>query len=155
MGDDFNEAFLRSIISTGFKIPQTSILLSTGNPKEKAELIEELKYLQDRGMKFYGTKGTADFYKASGINVEILNRPFDKMEPAIVSHISDGKIDLVINIPKTTDKEELDSDYIIRRSAVDQNVPLITNTQIAKRFFIALQNCDIFHSPVKSWNEYN
>jgi len=155
LGDDFNEAFLKSVLSTGFKIPQKSILLSTGKLREKAEFIEELKILMDMGLKFYGTNGTADFYKTSGINVEVLNRPFDKKEPSILSYLADGKIDLVINIPKTTDKEELDSDYLIRRSAVDLNIPLITNIQIAKRFVRALQQSISTELQVKSWDEYN
>ncbi|MCK5086354.1 MAG: hypothetical protein KAQ90_02485, partial [Melioribacteraceae bacterium] len=65
-----------------------------------------------------------------------------------------GEIDLVINIPKTTEQYELDNDYFIRRKAIDLNIPLITNIQIAKRFVRA-----IYYSKdnlaIKSWSEYN
>ncbi|WP_337873497.1 carbamoyl-phosphate synthase (glutamine-hydrolyzing) large subunit, partial [Ignavibacterium sp.] len=139
LGDDFNEAFLKSILATGFKIPQKGVMLSTGTPKNKAELIDELKILQKMGLKFYGTKGTAEFYKENGsLDVEVLYRPFDNKEPSILTYMSEGKIDLVINIPKTAEKVELDSDYIIRRKAVDLNIPLLTNIQIAKRFIKSL-----------------
>jgi len=155
LGDDFNEAFLKSLLAIGQKVPTKGVLLSTGTPKNKAELIDELKTLQKMGLKFYGTKGTSDFYKENGgIDIEVLFRPLDNLEPGILSYMANGKIDLVINIPKTTEKVELDSDYIIRRKAVDLNIPLFTNVQIAKRFVKALKNYSPETLPVKSWDEY-
>ncbi|MFA4924987.1 MAG: ATP-grasp domain-containing protein, partial [Ignavibacteriaceae bacterium] len=154
LGDDFNEAFLKSMLSVGFKIPQKAVLLSTGTLKEKAEFLEELKTLRKMGLKFYGTKGTADFYGENGIEVETLHRPFDSREPGILSFLQDGKIDLVINIPKTSEKEELDSDYLVRRRAIDLNIPLITNLQFAKRFVKSLRKYTAGELHVKSWDEY-
>jgi len=133
LGDDFNEAFLKSLLAIGQRVPTKGVLLSTGTPKNKAELIDELIILQKMGLKFYGPKGTSDFYKENGgIDVKVLYRPFDNQEPSILSYMSNGEIDLVINIPKTSEKVELDNDYIIRRKAVDLNIPLFTNVQIAK-----------------------
>lgn len=155
LGDDFNEAFFKSILAIGQKVPHKGVLLSTGTPKNKAELIDELLALKKLGLNFYGTKGTADFYKENGgIDVEVLYRPFDNQEPSILSYMANGLIDLVINIPKTSEKVELDSDYIIRRKAVDLNIPLFTNIQVAKRFVKALKNYSPETLPVKSWDEY-
>ncbi|MEJ5263327.1 MAG: carbamoyl-phosphate synthase (glutamine-hydrolyzing) large subunit [Ignavibacterium sp.] len=155
LGDDFNEAFLKSILATGFKIPQKGVMLSTGTPKNKAELIDELKILQKMGLKFYGTKGTAEFYKENGsLDVEVLYRPFDNKEPSILTYMNEGKIDLVINIPKTAEKVELDSDYIIRRKSVDLNIPLLTNIQIAKRFIKSLSQYTPQQLRIKSCDEY-
>lgn len=154
LGDDFNEAFLKSLISTGFKVPEKGVLLSTGTLKEKAEFLAEIKTLQEMGLKFYATKGTADFYKINGINMEVLNRPYDKTEPSIINYLESGKIDLVINIPKTDERVELDSDYIVRRRTIDLNIPLITNIQFAKRFVKALKKYNYNNLSVKSWDEY-
>ncbi len=154
LGDDFNEAFLKSLLAIGQRVPTKGVLLSTGTLKNKAELIDTLKTLQKMGLKFYGTKGTADFYAENGIAVEILYRPFDNHEPSILTYMSEGKIDLVINIPKTAEKVELDSDYIIRRKAVDLNIALFTNVQIAKRFVKALKNYKPSELKMKSWDEY-
>ena len=155
LGDDFNEAFLKSLISTGHRIPKKGVMLSTGTLKNKAELLEDLHVLRDMGVKFFGTKGTADFYNKNSLNVEVLHRPFDKEEPGILTYMNDGKIDLVINIPKTAEKVELDSDYIIRRKAVDLNIPLFTNVQFAKRFVKAIQRYKPENLDVKSWDEYD
>ena len=155
LGDDFNEAFLKSLLSTGHKVPKKGVLLSTGTLKQKAEILDEINILYGMGLKFYGTKGTADFYKDNGIEVEELHRPFDNIEPSILTFLNDGKIDLVINIPKTTEKVELDSDYIVRRKAIDLNIPVLTNTQFAKRFIKSLQRYSISDLEIKSWDEYN
>ena len=155
LGDDFNEAFLKSILSTGFKLPSKGILLSTGTMKEKAELIEQINYLSKTGIKLYATKGTADFYRNNGIEVEELYRAFENKKPSVMDFINSGKIDLIINIPKTSEQVELDHDYEIRRKAIDLNISLITNTQIAKRFVKALSQLDVSNLPIKSWLEYN
>ncbi len=154
LGDDFNEAFLKSLLSTGFHIPQKGILLSTGTYKEKAEFIEELKVLAETGVKLYGTRGTVEFYANNGVEIIPLNRPQSKREPNIITKLYSGDIDLVINIPKTVESSELDDDYLIRRKAIDLNIPLITNIQIAKRFVKAIEHDEPSGLDVKSWSEY-
>jgi len=155
LGDDFNEAFLKSLISVGFKMPKKTILLSTGPIHSKAEFLDSTKKLNKMGFKFYATGGTAKFMKANGIKAEILYWPLDKKEPNTLSYIADGKIDLVINIPKNIEKEELDNDYLIRRKAIDFDVSLITNLQLAKRFAEAISSISFEDLEVKSWDEYN
>ncbi len=154
LGDDFNEAFLKSLMSVGFKFPEKNILLSTGPIDSKAELLSSTKTLKDMGFNFYATKGTADFLKANGIESNILYWPSENKEPNTLTYLADGKIDLVINIPKNIEKEELDNDYLIRRKAVDFNVPLITNLQLAKRFVEAVARTPMEQLKTKSWDEY-
>jgi len=155
LGDDFNEAFLKSFISVGLNLPKKTILLSTGPIDHKAEFLEGTRMLDKMGYKFYATKGTADFMEANGVKAEVLQWPLENKEPNTLSYIADGKIDLVINIPKNIEKEELDNDYLIRRKAVDFDVPLITNLQLAKRFAEALYRTPIEDLKSKSWDEYN
>ena len=154
LGDDFNEAFLKSMLSTGKKIPEKAVLLSTGTPLNKAELLEDIHRLKMMGLKFFGTKGTASFYNQNGIEVEVLYRPFDGKKPDVLTALNSGEIDMVINIPKTTEKVELDSDYIVRRKAVDLNIPLFTNVQATKRFIKSLAQYKSENLKIKSWDEY-
>ncbi len=155
LGDDFNEAFLKSLISVGFKLPRKTILLSTGPIHSKAEFLESAKILDRMGYKLYGTKGTVDFMKTNGVNARVLHWPSENKEPSTISYIADGKIDLVINIPKSIEKEELDNDYLIRRTAIDFGVSLITNLQLAKRLVEALYRTSGKDLAVKSWDEYD
>lgn len=155
LGDDFNEAFLKSFISVGSRLPKKAILLSTGPIHSKAEFLESTRMLDRMGFRFYATKGTADFMKANDVASKVLHWPSENKEPNALSYIVDGKIGLVINISKNIEKEELDNDYLIRRKAVDSDVPLITNLQFAKRFVEAISSTGLTDLKVKSWDEYN
>lgn len=155
IGDDFNEAFLKSLISVRFKLPQKTILLSTGPIYCKAELLDSTRILEGMGFKLYATKGTAQFLEVNGVKAEELYWPLQNREPNTLSYIANGKIDLVINIPKNIERDELDNDYLIRRKAIDFNVPLITNLQLAKRFVEAIYRTSLKDLKVKSWDEYD
>lgn len=105
-------------------------------------------------MQLYATRGTADFMKKNGLETSILNWPLEKIEPNVMEYIQNGSIDLVINIPKNYQEEELTNDYMIRRQAVNFGVPLITNIQLAKRFVESIQRKTIADLMIKSWNDY-
>ncbi len=154
LGDDFEEAFLKSLISIGFKIPEKSILLSTGSLRSKSDFLEETRILAELGYKFFATGGTAKFMRENDIEVEELFWPLEDKEPNAISYLADGKIDLVINIPKNAERTELTNGYLIRRKAVDHNVPLITNLQLAKRLVKALHSHGEDQLQIKSWDEY-
>jgi len=155
LGDDFHEAFLKSLISVGFQLPEKNILLSTGPIENKVEFLQSARILADMGFVFYATSGTADFMRKHGFDIRSLNWPLDKTEPNTLTYIADGKIDLVINIPKSGEREELENDYLIRRKAVDSNVPLITNLQLAQRFAKAISETSVRDLQIKSWDEYS
>jgi len=154
LGDDFNEAFLKSLISVGFSLPKKTILLSTGPMESKAEFMDSVRTLEQLGFVFYATRGTADFLKDHGVKTDVLYWPLENQEPNTLTYIADKKIDLVINIPKNIEKEELDNDYLIRRKAVDFDVPLITNLQLAKRFVESINRISAEELMIKSWDEY-
>ena len=154
LGDDFDEAFLKSLLSVGFELPKKGVLLSTGPLQSKAELLEDIRTLSGTGLTLYATKGTADFLAAAGVDAEVLRWPLEGREPGALTYIAEGRVDLVINIPKDIDPDELDNDYLIRRKAVDFNVPLITNLQLARRFFEAMRHTDRSGLKIKSWREY-
>lgn len=155
LGDDFNEAFLKSLISVGYKMDIKSVLLSTGPLSSKVSFLSSLKKLAKMGIKFYATAGTARFIRENGMKVKTLYWPLQKKEPNTISYLLDNKIDLVINIPKNFEEEELNNDYLIRRKAVDQNIPLFTNLLLAKRFAEAISVLTIDKLKIKSFDEYS
>ena len=154
MGDDFYEAFLKSMFALDHKLPPKSVLLSTGPIESKAGFLESAQSLQAMGIELYATKGTADFLKDNGVATRVLHWPLDKEEPSILSFLEKGKIDLVINIPKNETKKELTNGYLIRRKAIDTNIPLFTNLQLAKRLVEALSKTSRKKLSIKSWDEY-
>ena len=154
LGSDVNEAFLKSLLSVGFVIPKSNVLLSTGPIKSKADLLESVKKLAEMGYNLYATEGTAKFLEENNVKTNILHWPLDKKEPSTLTYLQERKIDLVINIPKSLEEEELTNDYLIRRKAVDFNIPLLTNAQIAKLFVESIYKKKIEELEVKSWGEY-
>jgi carbamoyl-phosphate synthase large subunit len=154
LGDSFNEAFMKSLLSVGYDLPKRSILLSTGPIESKADFLDDLRKLHEMDYMLYATGGTAKFMEKNGIPAEVLNWPLDKEEPNTMTFIEERKIDLIINIPKNVEKEELENDYLIRRKAVDFNVPLITNLQLAKRFVEALYHKAQDDLRIKALDEY-
>ncbi|MCF8430783.1 MAG: carbamoyl-phosphate synthase (glutamine-hydrolyzing) large subunit [Melioribacteraceae bacterium] len=153
-GNDFEEAFLKALISVGYRFPIKSILISSGTIESKAELLEAKLRFYKMGIKFYATVGTAKFMRAHGIQVETLFWPLKNKKPNAVDYIKSGKIDLVINLPKNFQEDELSNDYIIRRTAVDYKVPLITNRQIAMRLSEALALKSMDDLLINSWDVY-
>ncbi len=131
-----------------------TMLVSTGPITAKAELLETLQTFQGLGIRLYATEGTADFLRAGGLEAETLYWPLDSRKPSAVDAIRGGTIDLVLNIPKDDTEDELTNDYIIRREAVDYNVPLITNRQTAMRLAEALSRVSHEDLEIKSWSEY-
>lgn len=154
LGNDFDEAFLKALTAVGYKFPIKSILISSGTIESKSELLESTRQLLKCGVKFYATPGTAKFMESNGIPVETLDWPLNGKSPNAVDFIKAGKIDLVINIPKNFQEEELTNDYLIRRTAVDFKIPLITNRQLAMRLAEALVNKNPLQLEAKSWDEY-
>lgn len=154
LGRDFDEAFLLALLSIGYTFPIKSVLLSTGTIVSKAELLDVARYFYHSKVKLYATKGTAKFLKTHGIEAEVLYWPLEKRQPNTLRWIKSGKIDLVINLPKSYHQVELTNDYMIRRTAVDYNVMLITNRQLAMRLTEALSRKSIESLPIKSWHEY-
>ncbi|MBN1561895.1 carbamoyl-phosphate synthase (glutamine-hydrolyzing) large subunit [candidate division KSB1 bacterium] len=154
LGDDFEEAFLKALLSVGYKLPIKNILLSTGPIESKAEFLPSTRLLQGMGMNFYATGGTASFMQANGITVTKLHWPLSEKKPNVNDYLETGKIDLVINIPKNYQEEELTNDYMIRRKAVDFAIPLFTNLQLARRFVEAISRKSIVDLQIKSWKEY-
>ncbi len=154
LGDDFDEAFLKALLSVGYKLPVKNILLSTGPIESKAEFLTSTRILESMGMNFYATGGTANFMEANGIKVTKLNWPLSGEKPNVSEYLENRKIDLVINIPKNYQEEELTNDYIIRRKAVDFAIPLFTNLQLARRFVEAISHKSIKDLQIKSWKEH-
>ena len=154
LGEDFEEALLKAMYSVGYKDSIKSVLLSTGPIESKVEMLEVIRLLLGMGVKIYATRGTGRFLKQNNIPVEVLYWPLEKKSPNVIEYIRDGKIDMVINIPKNYQREELTNDYLIRRAAVDYNVMLITNRQIATRFIEALYRKDRDGLMIKAWDEY-
>ncbi|MBR5934990.1 MAG: carbamoyl-phosphate synthase (glutamine-hydrolyzing) large subunit [Bacteroidaceae bacterium] len=157
VGDNYHEALLKSMISVGTRVPSKDkgILLSSGPTKSKIDLLDAAHILHDYGYKIYATSGTAKFLEENGITVqEVLHWPDSEEKPNVIDYMRGGKIDLVINIPKNNTQRELQNGYQIRRTAVDFNIPLITNARQASAFIYAFCKIGVDGLAIKRIDEY-
>ncbi|MFC1724306.1 carbamoyl-phosphate synthase (glutamine-hydrolyzing) large subunit [candidate division KSB1 bacterium] len=154
IGEEVTETFLKALLSTGFKLPRKNILISTGDVVSKSKFLKSLRLLIENGYKVYATKGTAKFYRKYDIETKVLYWPLEKKNPNILDYLRGRKIDLVINIPKNDEEIELSNDYIIRRTAVDFSLPLITNLQCANLFVKSLCTVKEKDVLIKAWDEF-
>ena len=155
IGYDTSEAILKSMLSVGYTIPKKNILLSTGNAKQKADLLEAAHQLHEHGYNLYATGGSHQFLTDNGIPAVKVYWPSESdKEPQALQMIHDKKIDFVVNIPKNLTATELDNGYKIRRAAIDFNIPLITNTRLAAAFIDAFCHISLDEIQIKSWDEY-
>jgi carbamoyl-phosphate synthase large subunit len=154
IGENFYEAILKSMLSVGYNYPKKNILFSTGPMRSKVELVNSCKLLIAKGYNLFGTRGTAQFLEMNGIPCTTLHWPDEDKKPNTLDYLKNRMIDLVINIPKDLSKTELSNDYLIRRSAVDFNIPLITNARLASAFLTALCKLNLEDIAIKSWSEY-
>lgn len=153
LGESMLEAFLSSWLATEQSVKGKRLLVSIGGDK-KERLVRELKILEEQGWELYTTAGTHDFLSRSGIASRCLFKASDEKEPNTLSAIIERKIDLIINIPQSPISPYLTDGYKIRRLAIDHNIPLITNLQIAATFLQSLIEVDMKGLPIKAWSEY-
>lgn len=154
LGDDFNEALLNALIATGYQLPKQSILISSGGAKGKVDMLEPCKKLAEKGFTIYATEGTSQFLNENGIRATAVAWPDEEKNENVLQMIAAHKFDLIINVPKNNTKRELTNGYRIRRSAIDHNIPLMTNVRLAKAFVEAFCTLDENDLQIKSWQEY-
>ena len=154
IGEDTSCAVLKSMLSVGYRIPEKNILMSTGNAKQKAAMLEASRLLVSKGYNIFATGGTYKYLKENGIDCTLVYWPSEEGEPQALQMLHDRKIDMVINIPKDLTAGELDNGYRIRRAAIDLNIPLITNARLATAFITAFCTMTLDDIAIRSWQEY-
>ena len=155
LGDDTNQALLNAMLSVGHRIPKHTVLLSTGGAKQKAELLDTARTLIKHGYELYATGGTSRYLADNGVANTMVYWPSDEgKQPQALTLMHERKIDMVVNIPKDLTQHELTNGYKIRRTAIDLNIPLITNSRLASAFIHAFCTLNLDDLEIKSWSEY-
>ena len=154
LGEDSRTALLKSMLAVGHRIPKKNILLSTGNGKQKAEMLAACHILREHGYTLYATGGTSRYLTENGIENTMVYWPSEEGQPQAIDMLHNGEIDMVVNVPKNLSSGELTNGYKIRRAAIDLNVPLITNARLASAFIYAFCTVKKEDLDIKCWQEY-
>ena len=155
LGEDSRTALLKSMLSVGHRIPQKNILLSTGDGKQKAEMLAACMMLRDHGYKLFATPGTSRYLTENGIENTTVYWPSEApQQPQALEMLHNKEIDMVVNVNKNLSSGELTNGYKIRRAAIDLNIPLITNARLASAFIYAFCTVKLDDLEIRSWQEY-
>ena len=155
LGEDSRSALLKSMLSVGQRIPEKNILLSTGDGKQKAEMLVTSVMLRKHGYKLFATPGTSRYLTENGIENTMVHWPSEEgVQPQAIDMLRNKEIDLVVNVPKNLSTGELSNGYKIRRAAIDLNIPLITNARLASAFINAFCTLKLDDLDIKCWQEY-
>ena len=162
LGENFTDALSKALQSAEFKMPPVggSVLITVGGKKLKKQVVPIGRTLRTLGFKIYATLHTAEALQDAGVdNVTVLHKVREVGQmPNIVDYLQEGKIDMVINIPMpnhlVTFAEVLKDEYAIRRLAVEFNVPVVTNLQLASALTKMLEQREGNKFDIRSLNEY-
>ena len=164
LGENANSALLKSMLSVGLRIPEKNVLLSTGNGKQKAEMLEAARRLSQHGYNIFATAGTSRYLTENGIEnqrvlwpSEVETLAEDAPEAALpraLDMLRDKQIDMVVNVHKNFSTGELTNGYKIRRAAIDFNIPLLTNARLASAFIYSFTTTPLEALEIKSWQEF-
>lgn len=155
IGNDSSEALIKAMISVGNRVPSKAVLMSTGTPKQKADLLDAAHELANRGYTIYATGGTHAYLNDNGIPAIRVYWPSQSdMQPQAIELLHEHKVDMVVNIPKNFTDTELSNGYKIRRAAIDLNIPLLTNARLASAYIDAFTTHPLDDIEIKSWDEY-
>lgn len=155
LGEDSRSALLKAMLSVGQRVPEKNILLSTGDGKQKAEMLAACAMLRDHGYKLFATPGTSRYLDENGIENTLVHWPSEEgQQPQALDMLHDKDIDMVVNVTKNLSTGELSNGYKIRRAAIDLNIPLITNARLASAFIYAFCTQKLDDLEIKCWQEY-
>ncbi len=155
LGDDTDAAILTALLAVGLRVPRKAVLLSTGSPKQKADMLDAAHLLHKAGLKIYATGGTCQFLNENGIPaVRVYWPSTPDSHPQALDMLHNREIDFVVNIPRNFTGTELSNGRKIRRAAIDLNIPLLTNSRLASAFIRAFTAMPLEDIEIKSWQEY-
>jgi carbamoyl-phosphate synthase large subunit len=161
-GESAEEAFLCSLLSVGFRLPEKSsgdrsggnILVTVGSLEDKVDILPAIQRLHAMGFHLYATERTHEFLQSRDIPSILLSKLSEPRSPNIREYLENRRLDLVINIPHHYAGREMTDGYQMRRLTIDRGIPLITNVQLAKRLVEAMEKVRVEEVSVKSWREF-
>jgi len=140
MGIDttLGRAYYKAMLAAGNPLPTEGVVYITVRDEDKEAILPVARKLVELGLSVYATKGTASYLRAHGIEVTTVYRISERRSPDALGLMRLGEIKLVINTPSATSGARRDG-YMMRRLAVDMNIPFITTIQGARAAVHAIE----------------
>lgn len=138
IGNTFAEAFIKSQLATGIKLPTSGKIFISVRMSDKMEAVTLAKKFIELGFTIYATQGTAEVMIAAGLNVNKVNKVAEG-RPHIVDMIKNGEICLIINTVEAKRRAIQDS-YSIRHAALQAKITYYTTMAGARAAYMGISN---------------
>ena len=149
---DFGLAYYKAQLAAGMKLPTEGTVFISLRKHDREKILPVAKKLKEMGFRILATDGTAQFLKEHGIDAEIVPK-ISQGRPNVIDLIINGKIDLIINTP--SGRRGKTEGYMIRRAAVDYNIPYITTYSGALAAVKGIEAVKKAELSIKSLQEYH
>lgn len=145
-GESYYDALLKAMVAGGYNLPKegSNVLITVGGMELKKQILPVVFKFKELGLKIFATEHTSDFLKENGVNdvTSLYKLSEPSRTPNLKDYLTEGKLDLIVNIPSTTALEKfvemLEDEYQIRRKAVELGIPVLTTFEAALVFAEAL-----------------
>jgi len=127
---DFRKAYVKSQVSAGSPLPTSGKVFLSVKNRDKRAVLQVAKRLAEMGFSLVATTGTAKLLQRQGMTVEVVHKVNEQYRPNIVDLMKRNEIALVFNTPE--DGRARRDSYLIRRTAVTQNIPYYTTVDGAQ-----------------------
>ncbi|MBI0583486.1 MAG: carbamoyl-phosphate synthase large subunit [Methanomassiliicoccus sp.] len=134
----FDAACYKAFISAGMKLPTEGGVYITVSDADKPHLLEIARDLRDMGFRIYATKGTSTFLRDKGLQTTTVYTISQKMAPDALGLMRKGDINLIVNTPSEASGARRDG-YMMRRLAVELEIPFLTTVQAARATVAAMK----------------
>lgn len=142
VGKTFAEAFFKAQLGAGERLPKVGKVFMSVLDRDKQALIAIAQRFQEQGYGLCATFGTAKFLRENGIVVQTVNKVREG-RPHIVDALKNNEIAIVINTV-SGDPKVIEDSYSIRRTALQQRVPLQTTIAAAEAISQGVTNIGNF-----------
>jgi len=150
---DFRKAYVKSQLSAGSPLPTSGKVFLSVKNRDKRAVVQIAKRLAEMGFNLVATQGTAKVLTRHGMSVEVINKVAEGWRPNIVDLMKRGEIALVFNTPE--DGRARKDSYLIRRTAVTQNIPYYTTVDGAQAAIGGIESLLKSELGVQSLQEYH
>ena len=137
----FDEALYKAFLGAGIKLPKHKNMILTVRDEDKEEAVQIGRRFADIGYRIFATRGTARALENGGVKVIAVNK-IEQESPNLMDLILGHKIDLVIDTPPQGADRAKDG-FVIRRSAIETGVNVLTAIDTAEALITSLENTDI------------
>ena len=145
--DKLNRALYKALQASGMKLQNYGTVFVTISNKDKEEALPLVRRFYNLGFNIEATSGTAKFLIENGIRTHVLKKLSDGSED-IPEAIRQGHIAYVINTQDVQSTGQMRDGYMIRKSAIENNVTLFSSLDTVRVLLDVLEETTLTISTI-------